>query len=242
MTPTRDRGARLPVEHRSSESAYIACVWRTTGARVAEEMLAIAESRWDLVFWEERGELCGSVVGPSARPRRVPIPDASETFGINFAFGTVLGQLPATRQVDGILRLPDVSRRKVRLAGTSWSLPTFDNAEAFVAGLVREEILVRDRLVAEVHRGATTDLSTRTVQRRFLSATGLPRSVARQIDRARNAAVRLEAGAAPAEVVAELDFYDHSHLVRALRRYLGRTPTQLRLGDHPEPLSLLYPT
>jgi methylphosphotriester-DNA--protein-cysteine methyltransferase len=121
-------------------------------------------------------------------------------------------------------------------------LPSNDDAEAFVAALVRENLLVQDRLVADVHRGASTDLSQRTVQRRFIAATGLTRSAARQIDRARNAAVLIQEGSAIDDVIEELGYYDHAHLGRSLRRFIGRTPTKLRRGAPAQPLSLLYKT
>lgn len=233
---------RLRVEHRASNSPYITRVWRSSGEHSVEEMLAIAYARWDLVFWEERGEMHATVVGPEPRPRPMPVPDSTESFGINFEFGTVLPQLPATRKINGNTDLPDVSRRRFHLAGASWDLPTYDNAEAFVAALVREGVLLRDRLVTDMHRGSSTDLSPRTVQRRFVAASGLTSGMARQIDRARNAAVLLEEGVSFAEVADELGYYDHAHLSRSVKRYIGRTPSQLRKGAHSPPLSLLYLT
>ena len=61
------------------------------------------------------------------------------------------------------------------------------------------------------------------------------------MDRARAAAILLRGGASSADVVNELGFYDYSHLHRSLRRYIGRTATQLSARDG-LPLSLLYMT
>jgi hypothetical protein len=47
----------LAVEHRSSESPYITRVWRATGEKTVEEMLAVAYARWDLVFWDIDGAM-----------------------------------------------------------------------------------------------------------------------------------------------------------------------------------------
>ena len=143
----------LDVEHRPSESPYITRVWRATGEKTVEEMMAVAYALWDLVFWDVDGAMHVSVIGPESRAYAVPVPDATVSFGINFEFGTVLPQLPASRQVDGITHLPDVTRRRFHLAGSTWDLPSYDNAEAFVAALVRKGLLVQDRLVADVHRG-----------------------------------------------------------------------------------------
>lgn len=232
----------LDVEHRPSDSPFITRVWRSRTEREVTEMTAVAYARWDLVFWETDGTVQISVVGPESRAHRVPVPHGAQvSFGINFEFGTVLPWLPASRQVDGLFDLPDVSGRRFHLAGSSWSVPTYDNAEAFVERLVREDVIVRDRLVADVHRGASSDRSPRTVQRRFLASTGLTGAAARQIDRARNAASLIREGAASHDVIEELGYYDQAHLGRSLRHYIGRTPTQLRLGT-PTPLSLLYKT
>jgi hypothetical protein len=232
----------LDVEHRGSESPYVARVWRATGETTVEAMTAVAYARWDLVFWDVEGAMQVSVVGPETRAYTAPVPDATVSFGINFGFGTVLPQLPASRLVDGSVDLPDVTRRRFPLAGSTWDVPSYDNAEAFVAALVREDLLVQDRLVADLHRGASTDLSLRTVQRRFLSATGLTRSRARQIDRARNAAVLIQEGRSIDDVIQEVGYYDQAHLGRALKHYIGRTPAQLRRDTPEQPLSLLYKT
>lgn len=232
----------LDIEHRPSPSPHVARVWRATGEQTVAEMTAVAYARWDLVFWEVDGAMHVSVVGPSVRASTMPVPDASISFGINFELGTVLPQLQASRVVDGDTQLPRVTRRGFHLAGSTWDLPTYDNAEAFVAALVREEVVVRDPLVADLHHDETVELSSRTAQRRFLAATGLTRGTARQIDRARDAAVRIRDGSTINDVIAELGYYDHAHLGRSLRRYIGRSATELRSATPDRPLSLLYKT
>lgn len=231
----------LDVDHRPSDSPYIARVWRSRNDREVDEMTAVAYARWDLVFWEMDGAVHISVMGPESRAHRAPVPHGGVFFGINFEFGTILPGLAASRQVDGHIDLPHVSRGRFHLAGSSWAVPTYDNAEAFVERLVREEVIVRDRLVGEAHRGASHDWSPRTLQRRFLAATGLTRGAARQIDRARNAATLIQQGAALHDVIDEHGYYDQAHLGRSLQHYIGRTPTQLRFGTS-TPLSLLYKT
>jgi AraC-like DNA-binding protein len=240
----------LHVEHRPSESPHVARVWRATGEETVEEMLAVACARWDLVFWDAGGAMHVSVVGPSSQAYAAPVPDATVSFGINFELGTVLSQVPASRRVDGDLDLPDVTRRRFHLAGSSWDVPSYDNAEAFVAALVRNGVLTCDRLVTDLHRRSVAyatpdtaeDVSTRTEQRRFLAATGMTRSTARQVDRARHAAVLLREGVATADVIEESGYYDQAHLGRSLTRFIGRTATALRRDRPEQPLSLLYKT
>jgi methylphosphotriester-DNA--protein-cysteine methyltransferase len=132
-------------------------------------------------------------------------------------------------------------------------MPDYDNAEAFVRRLVRQGVLARDPVVAAVLGGAPPEVSERTLQRRFVAATGLTRGAIRQIDRARQAAVLIQAGVPAREVVHRLGYFDQPHLARSLTRFVGRTATQLSapgLPDSPqapqstaaEPLSLLYKT
>jgi AraC-like DNA-binding protein len=236
----RTRQVGLEVEHRSSASAYIERIWRSSSHDVTR-MLSVATPRWGLAFWRRRGETAVAVTGPETIAGHAPVPDEATFFGIDFTLGTFLPHLPVERLLNQQITIPDVTDRSFYLAGSHWHHPDFDTAETFVRRLVREGIINRDRLVSDVARGATPDVSARTVQRRFLAATGVAQVTARQMDRARRAAILLRDGRSPAEVVTGLGYYDNPHLHRSLRRFIGHTPTELRSGAS-EPLSLLYTT
>ena len=205
-------------------------------------MTSIAAVHWDLVFWEHRGQVSAAVQGPWSRASVAPVPEDATFFGISFSSGTSMPHLPAGRLVDGSAEIPDATRRSFWLKGSAWRLPDYDNAEEFVRRLVREGVLDRDPIVAEVLRGASPDLSERTLQRRFVAATGLTRGAIRQIDRARQAAVLIQEGVPAHDVIHRLGYFDQPHLARSLTRYIGRTATQLGDRDQPEPMSLLYKT
>jgi hypothetical protein len=231
----------LEIEHRPSASPYVERVWRSRSDDVAR-MTAVATPRWSLVFWTQAGRMHGAVQGPESTATPAPVPEDATFFGIDFALGTTMPHLPVARLVDGHADLRDATTRSLWLAGSAWHLPDYDNAEAFVGRLVREGVVVRDPLVADVIRGAEPAASARTVQRRFVAATGLTRGTVRQIDRARQAAVLLRQGLPTADVVDRLGYFDQPHLAHSLIRYIGRTATALRNGDGGEPLSLLYKT
>ncbi|TWF78895.1 helix-turn-helix protein [Pseudonocardia hierapolitana] len=231
----------LEIEHRPSASPYVERVWRSRSDDVAR-MTAVATPRWSLVFWKQSGRTYGAVQGPGSKASHAPVPEDATFFGIDFAVGTTMPHLPVGRLVDGHADIPDATGTSVWLAGSAWHLPDYDNAETFVRRLVREGVVVRDPLVADVVRGAEPDASARTVQRRFVAATGLTRGAVRQIDRARQAAVLLRQGLPTAEVVNRLGYFDQPHLAHSLSRYIGRTATSLRDGGGGEPLSLLYKT
>ena len=241
MQPERTVQRGLEVEHRASDSSHIERVWRSRSHTVAK-MLSVATPRYGLVFWCERGELGAAVTGPESMASLAPLPTEATFFGIDFALGTYLPQLPTgPRLLDGEITIPDVTARSFYLAGGHWRHPDYDNIEAFVRALAREGVVRRDPLVAEVVNGLTPHVSSRTVQRRFLAITGITRGSARQMDRARTAAILLREGWSSADTIHRLGFYDTPHLHRSLRRFIGRTPTDLSSSDQ-LPLSLLYTT
>jgi hypothetical protein len=231
----------LEVESRPSDSPYIERVWRSRSHDVSR-MTSIAASRWDLVFWQYRGQVSVAVQGPESRASTAPVPEDATFFGITFSLGTSMPHLPISRLIDGSAQIPDATRRSFWLKGSTWHLPGYDNAEAFVRRMVREDVLACDPIVAEVLRGASPDVSERTVQRRFVAATGLTRGAVRQIDRARQAAALIQDGVPAHDVIHRLGYFDQPHLARSLTRYVGRTATQLSDRGPSEPLSLLYKT
>lgn len=231
----------LEIESRPSELPYIERVWRSRSDDVGR-MMSVATSHWELVFWERAGEVQAAVLGPEAKASQAPVPGDAVFFGISFALGTSMPHIPVSSLVGGSAAIPDVTRRSVWLKGSAWHVPDYDNAEAFVRRMVREGIVDADPVVPAVLGGAAPDVSDRTLQRRFVAATGLTQGAIRQIHRARQAAVLVQEGVPAQEVVHRLGYFDQPHLARSLKRYVGRTATQLSAPDTQEPLSLLYKT
>jgi hypothetical protein len=234
-------GMGLEVESRPSDSPYIERVWRSRSSEV-DRMMSIAVSHGELVIWEQGGQVSAAVRGPESKASPAPVPEDATFFGITFGLGTSMPHIPVSRLVDGSVEIPDVTRRSLWLKGSAWHLPDYDNAEEFVRRMVREGVLDCDPIVAEVLRGASPDVSERTIQRRFVAATGLTRGAVRQIDRARQAAVLIQEGVPAHDVIDRLGYFDQPHLARSLTRFVGRTATQLSSRDPSEPLSLLYKT
>ncbi len=113
------------------------------------------------------------------------------------------------------------------LHGSAWELPTFENADVFVDRLIRKGILVRDPLVEAVIRGHTPDVSMRSLQYRFLQATGLTHKTIQQIERARSAVSLLEQGTPISDTALELGYFDQARLTNSLKRFIGKTPAQI---------------
>jgi Helix-turn-helix domain len=231
----------LHIESRPSDSPHVARVWRSRSSAVAE-MTAVATQCWGLVVWEQRGEVLAAVQGPESRAGRAPVPEDAAFFGIDFALGTALAHLPPSRLVDSSAPLAAAADRTIWLAGSALRLPGYDDAEFFVRRLVRDGIVVRDPVVAAAVEGRPAGVSERTVQRRFVAATGFSRGAVQRIERARRAALLLQEGVAAQHVVHRLGYFDQPHLAHSLTRYIGRTATELAAGAPDVPLSLLYKT
>lgn len=232
----------MPIEsdHRGSDSPYVARVWRGRASGV-ERMTSVATSTWELVFWEQDGVRHAAVRGPETAASSADAVGDSESFGITFAHGTSMPHLPIGALVDSGRGSPHVTARTFLLRGEEWPVPEADDAEMLVERLVRGGVLVRDPLVEEVVWGGAARVGSRAVQRRVAAATGLTQGAIRQIERAREAAVLLGAGVPALDVVHRVGYYDQPHLARSLRRFIGRTATQLRRPDPAaDPLSLLY--
>lgn len=195
-------------------------------------MTAVASETWGLVFWVEEGRAHASVVGPEDRTSTAPVPRDAEFVGVQFAVGTSLRMAATPSLVNGAITLPDVDSGSFWLDGRRWQTPTADDAEVFVERLVRHEVIGFDPEVAAVLRGGRSQLSHRSLQRRFRAASGMTRGAVRQITRARTAAQMLVAGADVGEVAANLGYCDEPHLARSLRRFIGRSAGQLRAGTH----------
>jgi len=138
------------------------------------------------------------------------------------------------------LNLPEAAQKSFWLHGSAWELPDFENADTFVNKLVREGLLVCDPVVGSVLQGQPVDMSLRTVQRRFLQATGLTHTTVFQIKRARYATMLLKQGVSIPITIARAGYFDQSHLIRSLQHLIGQTPAQIVSKNRRDPLSFLY--
>jgi hypothetical protein len=220
------RAAKIfDMEERAGASPFIGAVWRTTSAP-HPAFISIAKSHGQLVVWRQAGVTHVTVRGPETKASAVPIPADTEFFGIQFSVGAYLPDLPALSLVDGDLDLPRSVGNSVRLNGSAFEIPTYDNADAFVNRLAREGVLVLDPVVSEVVRGGKSELSRWSLERRVRRATGLTLGAIRQIERATRAAELLDGGATVLDAVSA-GYADQAHLTRSLKRFMGQTPAQI---------------
>ena len=229
-------------EERPSDSPFVKRIWRCHSEGTAP-FLSIAVSHCELVVTKLHGKITMTVRGPETRATPVgDSPSDGEWFGILLKLGTHLVQLPTRSLTDTAVTLPEATRNTFWLSGSAQEFPTYDNAEIFVNRLVRAGLLAHDPVIEAALQGQIKDLTPRSVQYHFLQATGITQNMARQIERARYAALLLKQGISISDTILKTGYYDQPHLTRSLQRFIGQTPAELLHDSRPEQLSLLYKT
>ncbi len=230
----------LVFDDRPSNSPFVERVWRCRSER-AGRFLSVASPLWEMVVTRRKGESTLTVRGPETRATAMDCPADGEWLGIRFKPGTFMPQFPVMKLLDHKdVTLSGVTGRSFRLNGSAWEYPDFENAETFVARLVKSGLIARNSIVDAALRGEPQALSLRSTQRHFLRATGMTQTTFRQIERARHATNLLKRGFSIADTVHEAGFFDQAHLSRSLKHLIGQTPAKIARGD--EQLSFLYNT
>jgi hypothetical protein len=136
----------LVIEDRVSELPSVERVWTAHSER-ADEFLSVAAANCELVVSRYRDQTFLTVRGPETRMTTIDCPPEGEWLGIRFMLGTFLPQFPLTSLSDRRdVTLPDASTRSFWLHGSAWEYPTFENADTFVARLLKKGIVVRESL------------------------------------------------------------------------------------------------
>ena len=178
--------AIFPIENRIEPSDFVERIWRTEGVP-DKAMISVAVPHWQIVVIKSsRVPTSVFVRGPETKASIVGIPKDAEFIGIEFKLGTFIPALAVEALVDVGRELDAASRTKVNVAGSNWEIPSFENAADFVARLARDGALVRDPVVEQTLLRKPVAITERSVQRRFLRATGLTYGTVRQ-NRARRA-------------------------------------------------------
>lgn len=189
--------------------------------------MSVAGTQCQIVIARQHDKITLTIRGPETKATLADSPGETEFFGINFRLGTFMPHLPASQLVDSEVNLPEATGKSFWLHGAVWEMPTFDNADVFVERLVRKGMLVNDPIVAATLLGQAQEVSVRSVQRRFLRATGLTHGAIFQIERARHAAELLAQGVSILDTVEQAGYADQPHLTRSLKRLVGQTPAQI---------------
>jgi AraC-like DNA-binding protein len=230
----------LVFEDRPSESPVVERVWSSYSER-AGQFLSVASGLWEIAVTRYRGQTFLTVRGPETVATEADCPPDAEWFGIRFKLGTFLRPFPPGTVSDRRdVTLPGAVTRAFWLDGSAWEYPTFENADTFVARLVRRGLIGSDPIVPAVVAGDPRAVSARTLQRRFVRATGITHATFRTIERARYATALLRQGLPIIDVVGRAGYFDQAHLTRSLGRLIGQPPAEI--ARRRRQLSFLYKT
>lgn len=213
-------------EDRLPETHFVETVWRTQVKSDGCDVVS-ADLCWDMLIVTRDGKTRVSLFGPMTKTAPIPHIEGQEWIGIRFKPGTFMPHLSADKLVDQGIVLPEAACKSFWLGSSTWECPRYDNVEPFINRLVREGLLVRDPVVQSALKGHPQEISSRTIQRRFLRVTGLTQRTARAIDRARQAAALLQSSMPILDVVYEAGYADQQTMTKALKRLMGLTPGQI---------------
>src|SRR5688572_12134950 len=160
------------IESRPSNSPLATSVWRTESGDV-DSFMSLACTQFSLVFTRQHGGMRLTFRGPETMATVVECPAEAEFLGVQFKLGTSMTGVAMTELVDGTYEVGPSREQAFSLDGSRWDFPTYENVDTFLERLRREDVLRCDGVVEAVLQDEELALSSRSVQRRFVNATGL---------------------------------------------------------------------
>jgi AraC-like DNA-binding protein len=204
-------------------------IWRAQSERPGS-FISTASTHWEMVITKYKDKTSLTVRGPETIATPADYSAGFEFFGIVFKHGSFMPHLSLPDLLNrNDATLPEATSKSFWLHGSAWQFPNYENADTFVARLVREGLLVQEPVVEAVLQNRPLEISLRSAQRRFLRATGLTRGAFEQIKRAQQAVTFLKQGFSIADAVYQAGYTDQPHLTRSLKQFVGQTPGQLLL-------------
>jgi AraC-like DNA-binding protein len=186
-----------------------------------------ADGRWNLCFTNSQGKVQVSVKAPMTQAVPQRHPENDDWLVIKFRLGVFLPSVSAREYRDTSAQLPEAIGQSFWLHSSTWQLPNYENADTFVEVLVRNAVLQLNSVVSAALQDQPQSIAERTLRHHFQQTTGLTQSHIRQIERARQAMTLLQREESIMDVVDWLGYADQPHLTRALKRFMGYTPTQV---------------
>ncbi len=216
----------IDFNERPSDSRFVDSVWRGhTGS--AGFRIAPAGGCWAMLIERQGGKGRLSLVGPMQKAQLMYYAEDVEFLVLKFKAGTFMPHLPAGDLLDAVISLTESNGQSFWFSGSALQFPNYENAEIFVDRLARDGWLTQEPVIDAVLQGEPQAISSRSIQRRFLYATGLTHSSIRQIARARQAMTLLQRGAPILQVVHEAGYVDQPHMTKSLKHFIGQTPAQI---------------
>lgn len=207
-------------------SPFVRSIVRTVFAG-SGTVLMQPDGMWDIVFLRSRSGLQVLRTGLTTRPVEFGYADGDELLAVGFTASSYMPAMPGDQMRNKGVLLERIGSDRFRVGSDIFEVPRLDNAEDFVARLIKRDTIERNLLVESIVSGQPNAATERTMQRHFLRTTGLTMKAFDQIARAREAAELLRAGEQAATVAYALGYADQPHLIRSLRSIMGQTPRQI---------------
>jgi hypothetical protein len=215
---------------RASDSPFVERITHVAyGSKVDD--VTTPDGCWDIVVMRHAGRVAMLRTGVITTPVTLGYDPGDEYISISFKPGVFMPRVPGVEMVDRAHLLPTPSARKFWLEGSALEIPTFENAEGLVDRLVRGGTIVCDDIVDGLATGRPRAATPRSVQRHFLRAMGVTSKGLDQIRRACQAVELLRQGRPPADVAIDVGYSDQPHMIRSLKRLMGRTPREIVLAS-----------
>lgn len=179
------------VNSQKSCSPLVETIWSSQSEQ-AGSFTSLAVSESELVFTREQGTTSVMMRGPETRATTVHAPANAEFLGITFKLGVYMPALPPTYLLDRHSNLSTIGNT-FWLNDQALPIPDAADADLFIErlnrlGLLRSEPTVEPLVKNELFERLAT---VRTLQRRFVQATGLSHRAVQSIERARRAVALL---------------------------------------------------
>jgi hypothetical protein len=117
----------------------------------AGTFLSVAASHFEMAVTRHRGKTFLTLRGPETTATLAECSADGEWLGIRFKLGTFIPALLPGNLLDRRdVTLPGASKHAFWLTGSAWEYPDFENADVFVARLVRKGVIARDAIVDAV--------------------------------------------------------------------------------------------
>jgi AraC-like DNA-binding protein len=213
-------------EERNSDSPHIQFVWRSHATQ-SGSFEDVAHDFWVIAFNELNGKTKVWLTGPSTKSRTIVYEAGQNSWGIVFKAHVFIFNLPKVEMLNASTLLPMASASSFLLGTQAVELANFFEAEKFVDDLVKRGLLNANLSIGKALAGSEAPMSIRSLQRHFLSTTGLTKNKTQQIARARQAFALLQQGKPIADAVFEAGYADQAHMTRALKLLAGQTPKQI---------------
>jgi hypothetical protein len=217
----------IEFDHRESDSPHVERIWRSR-SRQGGFFLSMAESSIEFVFTRLPEFSAVTLRGPVSKGVLVECPPNGEWLAVRLRLGAYLPQIPTATLIDHQnIHLPMLPNGRFWFSGQTWEIPSYDNAENFVARLARAGVIALSRATDAAIEGDCDRMSLRSVQRHFRHVTGMTFSSYQQIERARHAAALLMDGSSVLDATFDAGYFDQAHLTRSVKQLIGMTPARL---------------